>query len=121
GLSPVRRRLSQAATALAGSVFPHRLAGVTDPLSGFFAFRTGVVDLELLQPDGFKILLEILATHPELDTDELPYRFEERLGGASKASVAQGTRFVGHLIDLRLRTSGAWGGAALPQRTFRSA
>ncbi|MEL7206932.1 MAG: polyprenol phosphomannose-dependent alpha 1,6 mannosyltransferase MptB [Actinomycetota bacterium] len=52
GLTPVRRRLSQAATALAGSVFPHRLAGVTDPLSGFFAFRTGVVDLELLQPDG---------------------------------------------------------------------
>lgn len=121
GLTPTRRWLSRAATALATMIHPHRVGRVSDPLSGYFAFRTGVVDLDLLQPDGFKILLEVLATHPELEVAEVPYRFEERLGGTSKASLAQGTRFVGHLVDLRLRTSGAWGGAALPQRTFRSA
>ena len=91
-------------------------------MSGFFAFRTGSVDLELLQPDGFKILLEVLATHPELTVEELPYRFGQREGGVSKASVSRGgTRFMGHLVDLRIRTSGAWAGAAMPQRIFRSA
>ena len=121
GLTSRRRLLSRLATAAAGAAFPTRLARVSDPMSGFFAFRLGTVDLELLQPDGFKILLELLATHPELRVAEVPYRFDPRLGGDSKASVGQGVRFLGHLVDLRIRTSGAWAGATGPQRIFRSA
>lgn len=121
GLTPLRRRLSKGATVMVGWVFPNRLNRVTDPMSGFFALRTGAIDLELLQPDGFKILLEVLATHPGLSVDEVPYRFGQRQDGVSKASVSQATRFVGHVADLRIRTSGAWAGAAMPQRIFRSA
>lgn len=121
GLTVVRRVLSKGATAMVGWVFPNRLNRVADPMSGFFALRTAAVDLELLQPDGFKILLEVLATHPELSLDELPYRFARRHGGVSKASVSQAARFIGHVADLRIRTSGAWAGAAMPQRIFRSA
>ncbi len=121
GLSGRRRRLSQWATGLATAVFPHRVGRVADPLSGFFAVRLGAVDLDLLQPDGFKILLEILATHHGLRATEVPYRFHPRHDGASKASLSQATRFLGHLVDLRLRTSSPWAGAAVPHRTFRSA
>ncbi len=64
GLSPLRRRLS---ILLGGSVrllFPVRVRRVADPLSGCFAVALDGLDLARLQPDGFKILVEVLATHP---------------------------------------------------------
>ena len=116
-----RRAMSRAATALATGLFPGRVGRCSDPLSGFFAVRLEAVDLDRLSPDGFKILIELLATHPELALDEVPFRFDGRAEGVSKASAGQASRFIGHLLDLRLRTSWAWAGAAVPQRVFRSA
>ena len=116
-----RRVMSRAATFLATALFPGRVGRCSDPLSGFFAIRLGSVDLDRLSPDGFKILLELLATHPELAIDEVAFRFDGRAEGVSKASAGQASRFIGHLLDLRLRTSWAWAGAAVPQRVFRSA
>ncbi|MEM7341503.1 MAG: polyprenol phosphomannose-dependent alpha 1,6 mannosyltransferase MptB [Actinomycetota bacterium] len=121
GLTLVRRMLSSGATGLARTAFPVRVGRVADPLSGFFALRLAEVDLARLQPDGFKILVEVLATHPEMAVDEVPFAFAEREEGLSKASGAEAARYVGHLVDLRLRTSGPWSGAPLPQRAFRSA
>ena len=120
GFTFSRRVLSRSASWLAWTFFPSRVGRVADPLSGFFAVRLGAVDLDRLHPDGFKILVELLATHPQLVAGEVPFRFEGRRQGMSKASAGQGARFFGHLIDLRIRTSGAWAGAALPQRVFRS-
>ncbi len=116
-----RRLLSRAATGVARVFFPVRVGRCSDPLSGFFAVRMGSVDLDRLSPDGFKILIELLGTHPEFEVDEVAFRFEGRLDGFSKASAGQANRFIGHLIDLRLRSSWAWAGAAVPQRVFRSA
>ena len=116
-----RRVLSRAATWVARWLFPFRIGRCSDPLSGFFAVRLGEVDLDRLSPDGFKILLELLATHPGLNVEEVAFRFNGRAEGLSKASAGQATRFLGHLVDLRLRTSWAWAGAAVPQRVFRSA
>ncbi|MGI9617044.1 MAG: polyprenol phosphomannose-dependent alpha 1,6 mannosyltransferase MptB [Acidimicrobiales bacterium] len=116
-----RRVMSRSATMVATALFPSRVGRCSDPLSGFFAVRLGAVDLERLSPDGFKILIELLATHPELALDEVAFRFDGRAEGQSKASAGQASRFIGHLLDLRLRTSWAWGGAAVPQRVFRSA
>jgi hypothetical protein len=119
GLS--RRVMSRSATLLARGLFPGRVGRCSDPMSGFFAVRLGAVDLDRLSPDGFKILLELLATHPDLSIDEVAFRFDGRSEGDSKASAGQASRFIGHLVDLRLRTSWAWAGAAVPQRVFRSA
>ncbi len=116
-----RRVLSRAATVLATGLFPGRVGRCSDPLSGFFAVRLGAVDLDRLSPDGFKILIELLATHPDLALGEVPFHFDGRVNGDSKATVGQASRFIGHLLDLRLRTSWAWAGAAVPQRVFRSA
>ncbi len=116
GLTPARWVLSRAAARLAQSLFPRRVGRVADPLSGFFAVDLTAIDLSRLCPDGFKILIELLATHPEARVAEVPFRFAGRLQGMSKATANEGTRFLAHLIDVRLRTTRWWAGASLTPR-----
>ena len=116
GLTPTRWVLSRAAARLAQMMFPRRVGRVADPLSGFFAVDLAAVDLSRLCPDGFKILIELLATHPEARVAEVPFRFAGRLQGMSKASATEGTRFLGHLFDVRIRTTRWWAGASLTPR-----
>lgn len=102
GLSgPVRSAVSSWATRLAKLLFPRRLAMVTDPLSGLFAFRRDAIDLDRLNPLGFKILVEILVRHPAARVAEATYRFEPRHAGDSKAGLRQGLTYLRHLARLR--------------------
>lgn len=119
GLSPTRRVLSAAAAFLARAAFPRSVGRVSDPMSGFFAVPRAHLDIGRLQPDGFKILMEVLATHPQLPAVEVPYRFDVRTAGVSKASLAQVSCYGGHLVDLRLRTSRPWAGAVDRRRAFQ--
>ena len=82
--------------------FPQRLKNVTDPLSGFFIIRRAALNTNILKPDGFKILLEILATHPDLVVSEIPMHFGYRLAGESKASIKETVRYFRTLFRLRL-------------------
>ena len=120
GLTPGRRVLSVAATVMARGLFPSSVGRLADPLSGFFALRAGAVDVDRLHPDGFKVLVEVVATHPDLARREIPFRFVGRTQGLSKASASEGLRYLGHLIDLRVRMSRVWSGAPVPQRAFPS-
>ena len=97
-----RTMVSTWATRLVNSMFPRRLAMVSDPLSGLFAFRRAAVDLDRLKPAGFKILLEILIRNPVARVAEVAYRFAPRNAGRSKASVRQGLTFMRHLAGLRV-------------------
>jgi putative flippase GtrA len=81
-------------------VFPVRLRHVTDPMSGFFAVRRAALSLDRLRPLGFKILLELLVRTPTLRTREVPFVFADRHAGESKATLAEGARFAGHLARL---------------------
>jgi dolichol-phosphate mannosyltransferase len=102
GLSGKARTLvSFWGTWLAKTLFPRRLAMMTDPLSGLFAFRRAAVNLDALRPTGFKILLEILVRNPRTSVAEVAYRFAARHAGRSKASLQQGLTFLGHLARLR--------------------
>jgi hypothetical protein len=102
GLSGKARTLvSYWGTWLAKTLFPRRLAMMTDPLSGLFAFRRAAVNLDDLKPSGFKILLEILVRNPRTSVAEVAYRFAARHAGRSKASLQQGLTFLGHLARLR--------------------
>jgi dolichol-phosphate mannosyltransferase len=102
GLGSTGRVLvSSYATRLAKNLFPRRLAMVSDPLSGLFAFRRASIDLDRLRPVGFKILLEILVRNPVVRVSEVAYRFEPRVAGDSKASFAQGLTYLRHLARLR--------------------
>lgn len=98
---PARRAVSHGARLLARALFPHRLRDISDPLSGFFVVRRSAIDPSVLRPSGFKVLLEILVCQEALTVREVPLRFGERHAGASKASVAEGGRYLFRLIGLR--------------------
>lgn len=102
GLSRARALTSQVLTILARAVFPRVLKNVSDPLTGFFLVRRASVDPTILQPEGFKILLEILVRHPDLRVTELHFNFASRHEGQSKADLNEGMRFFRHLTRLRL-------------------
>jgi len=102
GLSRGRALTSQLLTILARMVFPRVLKNVSDPLTGFFLLRRAAIDTAVLQPEGFKILLEILARHPDLRVTELHFNFAPRREGQSKADLNEGMRFFRHLTRLRL-------------------
>jgi dolichol-phosphate mannosyltransferase len=82
--------------------FPQRLRQVTDPLTGFFMTRRAALNPADLRPDGFKILLEILVSHPHLRVAEVPIQFGYRNAGESKASLQETVKFFRGLFRLRL-------------------
>lgn len=96
----MRHLVSSASTLVTRAMFPARLRGCTDPMTGFFAVRPASLDLEKLQPQGFKVLLEILARQT-LRVAEEPFVFGAREAGESKASFRQGARFLRQLVQLR--------------------
>ncbi|GAA1815105.1 glycosyltransferase [Agromyces neolithicus] len=98
-----RRVVSQLSNRTAKLVFPRSLGPASDPMSGFFAVRIDALDLDALRPRGFKILMEILVRTPHLRTAEVPFTMAERNAGTSKASLAEGTTFLGNLLRLRMR------------------
>ena len=102
GLSRARAFTSQTLTILARMVFPRVLKNVSDPLTGFFLARRAAVNTAVLQPEGFKILLELLARHPDLRVTEVHFDFAPRHEGQSKADLNEGMRFFRHLTRLRL-------------------
>ncbi|HEX9148465.1 MAG TPA: glycosyltransferase, partial [Thermoanaerobaculia bacterium] len=87
GFGRLRAFVSQTVTKSARLLFPRRLQGVSDPMSGFFLLRREGIELDRLRPQGFKILLEILATHGGLRRAEIPFEFGTRYAGDSKASL----------------------------------
>lgn len=103
GLGPVRRVVSWVFGRLAFALFNRRLGGVKDPLSGFFLVRADAIDVDLLRATGFKILLEILVTHPHLRRDEVGFAFQRRGAGESNGSVTEAARYLRHVIGLRRR------------------
>jgi cellulose synthase/poly-beta-1,6-N-acetylglucosamine synthase-like glycosyltransferase/putative flippase GtrA len=104
----IRHLVSRGSTLLAKVMFPKRLWGITDPMTGFFLFDKTKIDTGLLHPKGFKILLELLATHPSLAKAEVPLQFAERLTGKSHGTMKQGLAFLSQLFALRFRLILRW-------------
>ena len=102
--SPFRRLVTSVTSWLTKAVFPVKLAGITDPLTGFFLVDRRSLPANL-QPNGFKILLEILARGRNLRVTEIGFDFGDRVSGRSKASLREGVNFVKLLLRLRSSTS----------------
>jgi glycosyltransferase involved in cell wall biosynthesis len=101
---PVRRLGSLGAKLLAQALVPNaRLS--SDPLGGFFALRREAVENVDLQPVGYKILLEVLARGRVYRVAEVPYTFQPRHAGESKADLRQMRLYLRHLTRLSL----GWG------------
>lgn len=102
-----RRFASGGSTALAKAVFPRRLGNVSDPMSGFFAVRATALDADVLRPLGYKILLELIVRCRLGRVTEVPYQFQDRFAGESKANFGEGLRFLRHLLVLRVSSVSA--------------
>jgi len=96
-----RIAVSRGATWLTKTLFPRRLHGISDPMSGFFAIRRSVVTAEILQPLGYKILLELAVRSRPRQVTEVPFVFQDRFAGESKSTAQEGFRFLRHLVGLR--------------------
>lgn len=73
----------------------------SDPLSGFFVVRRATISGVDLRPVGFKILLEVLARGRVQRVADVPYQFQPRHLGRSKANVQQMKLYIQHLARLR--------------------
>ena len=85
-------------------MLPGTLATVRDPMSGYFALRRSVIENIRLNPEGYKILLEVLGRGQYQTVEEIPYTFVEREQGNSKLGWWQYLEFVRHLARLSWET-----------------
>jgi dolichol-phosphate mannosyltransferase len=120
GLGPGREAGSRLGCALARATLPGALGRVADPLSGFFLLRRSAVDLEALEPKGFKVLVEILARSPDLRTTEVPYALAPRAAGRSKAGPLEAVRLLA-LLRARRRSLAAPSRSSSPSSPSSSA
>jgi len=90
------------ASALATEVAKRVLrVKIADPMSGFFMIRRERFELlaPLLSTQGFKILLDIVATaRGSLRVEEIPYTFGSRLHGESKLDSMVALDFLGLVL-----------------------
>jgi glycosyltransferase involved in cell wall biosynthesis len=114
----LRQAYSRGLRLLSRFAFPMRLRGVTDPLGGFFLVRSTLLNGVALRPVGYKILLEVLVRCRPRRVREVPYRFQPRRHGESKASFREGVRFLRHLATLLWQCSP---GLVLPRLAARRA
>jgi dolichol-phosphate mannosyltransferase len=120
-LSAGRAQISGVATRLSRLVYRSELA---DPMSGFFMLRRELLEetVRRLSGQGFKILLDILASAPQpVRIKELPYTFRQRRHGESKLDTLVAWEFmmliadksIGHLIPVRFALFALIGGLGL--------
>ncbi|MDD5066840.1 MAG: polyprenol monophosphomannose synthase [bacterium] len=90
-----RRMVSNFATLLTRPI-----VRIKDPMAGFFGLKKKVVQDTVLDPIGFKILLEILVKGHYRNVLEIPYIFLERHAGRSKAGIKIYLEYNLHLLKL---------------------
>ncbi len=94
-----RQNISWVATQLSALVLRAKLS---DPMSGFFMIRREAFEASLrrLSLQGYKILLDIVASAPEaLHIQEVPYVFRIRQHGESKLDALVSLEYLMLLLD----------------------
>jgi dolichol-phosphate mannosyltransferase len=99
--SVFRRMTSRGAQILGLMIAPQVVGRVSDPMSGYFMVRRSSVTNQILNPQGYKILLEILGRGEIEHISEVGYVFQERQDGESKVTWRQYVEYLQHLVRLR--------------------
>ena len=99
--SITRRLLSRGAQVIGLVICPAVVGRVSDPMSGYFMVRRRAIAGPLLNPLGYKILLEVIGRGHIKDIVEVGYVFQERASGTSKVTWKQYIEYLGHLTKLR--------------------
>jgi dolichol-phosphate mannosyltransferase len=95
----MRRAVSVGSKYLAQFVFKEARK-TSDPMAGFFLVKNQGISGIQFRPTGFKVLLEILVCAPELEVLEVPFDFQARHAGVSKATARQGFEYLAHILSL---------------------
>jgi dolichol-phosphate mannosyltransferase len=99
--SLLRRFLSRGAQILGLILLPEVVGRVSDPMSGYFMVRRQAIAGPILNPTGYKILLEVIGKGRIKTIGEVGYVFQERLEGESKVTWKQWLEYIFHLLRLR--------------------
>ncbi|HIK27933.1 MAG: glycosyltransferase [Oscillatoriaceae bacterium SKW80] len=99
--SLLRRFLSRGAQTLGLVILPEVVGRVSDPMSGFFLVRREAIAGKVMNPLGYKILIEVLGRGNISWIKEVGYVFQERLEGKSKVTWRQYIDYILHLLRLR--------------------
>lgn len=96
GLNLIRKIISATARFM-GKALLKKLRPISDSTSGFFMFRKNVIAGSVLQPIGWKILIEVLIRGKYNRVIEIPYSFQMREAGDSKMSWKEQWNYIRHL------------------------
>ena len=99
--SIVRRFLSRGAQTVGLVILPGVVGRVSDPMSGYFMVRRSCIADKILNPAGYKILIEVLGRGDIRWIGEVGYVFQERQEGESKVTSKQYIEYLRHLLILR--------------------
>lgn len=99
-----RRLVSRVAQLIGLVLLPGVLGRVSDPMSGCFVVRRDALSDVVLDPLGYKILIEVLGRGRVRRVAETPYVFRERADGESKATAKVYLEYLRHLVRLRVAT-----------------
>lgn len=102
--SIVRRFLSRGAQMLGLVILPRAISRVSDPMSGYFMVRRSAIAGKIMNPIGYKILIEVLGRGDIERIAEAGYIFQEREEGESKVTWKQYKEYIHHLLRLRFAT-----------------
>jgi dolichol-phosphate mannosyltransferase len=98
----MRRFLSRGAQMLGLLILPEVVSRLSDPMSGYFMVRRDTISGMVLNPVGYKILIEVVARGRIRWIGEVGYVFRERQAGASKVTWKQYLEYIRHLLELRI-------------------
>ncbi len=99
--SAIRRFLSRGAQTVGLVILPGVVGRVSDPMSGYFMVRRSCIAGKILNPAGYKILIEVLGRGNIRWIGEVGYVFQERQEGESKVTWKQYIEYLRHLLRLR--------------------
>lgn len=114
---PGRQLLSRTCRAVVHLLLPVSRP-LQDPMSGLFAFRRSLLDGVVLEPTGYKILLEVTVRTRPAPVRNVGFDFAPRHAGRSKATFREGMVFLRHLLRLVMvswRRRGAESAATVTQ------
>jgi len=99
----VRKLVSKGSRWLAQIIFSET-RGISD-LGELYFFKREVIEGVNLHPGSFKIILSLLVQGKWKTIAEVPYSFQKRHAGRSKASFKQGLIYLRHIFQLLWRVS----------------
>jgi dolichol-phosphate mannosyltransferase len=98
-MSGYRKLMSKTAKMLARILIPETKV-IDDPMSGYFGFKLNSVNLSKVEPEGYKIMLDILTNlKPNARIGSVRYEFNRRKFGDSKL----GSRVILNFLHQSIR------------------